>query len=306
MLTRPVRRLLLGSSVFALAVLVAAADGPRSDEGSFLPRRQLKPLGGKVVGVLVGGATELMAAEGRKGPPDSLCLSVDGGSYHWLYVPVERKPLIGGLRVPVGTDGKTRVRFDKLSPASPRTTARFGITATYTLVEAEVNGGRGGPADEAFVATNLRPVEGTKDYPLRTAEVMARLDHAYQAWLHEQQDKVEKALTEAEAAVLTVRANGPRETRDLVYVTWMTDRAELHARFRREVRVGHFRDPAAAAPGQKPDLQFAAELGMAFEVSRQGTVERAHPLPVRAWRRDKVESFAPPAPPRAPSKFAVR
>src|SRR5690242_16528249 len=131
----------------AAAPRARAADDTRDPTDPF-PRRQFQPLPGKVVGVLVAGGQDVMAREGRKGPANALCLGTGPGSYHWLYVPVDKKPIIGGLNIPVGDKGQSIKLFKNLSPANPRTVARWGVTGPYTLVEVEVNGGLGSPARE--------------------------------------------------------------------------------------------------------------------------------------------------------------
>src|SRR5262249_34097038 len=151
----------------------------------------------------------------------------------WVYVPVERRPLIGGMRLRVGPEGQKLKRFDSLSLASPATVKRWGITQPVTLVEAEVNGGVGGPADECFVATGFRVVEGTRDYPLRTSTVLAALRKQHQDFVRDQQAALERFFREANQALAKdVKATGKAEKTELLYATWLPETRRLRAVFR--------------------------------------------------------------------------
>src|SRR5438093_322739 len=68
-----------------------------TDRANFIPRRKQQPLAGKVVGVLVSDPQPVLSTEGRSGPKDQLCFARGGCSYRWVYVQVEKNPLIGRL-----------------------------------------------------------------------------------------------------------------------------------------------------------------------------------------------------------------
>lgn len=170
----------LASLVLSAAVgLLAAApvptstpDTPATDPSKFVPTRTFTARDGTVVGVLVADAVPVMSRDGRSSQPDAIAFSRDGGSYNWLYVPVEANPQITNLQVRVGPKGGSTVVYPKLSMASPKTTAAWGVGEKFTLVEVTVNDGQGAPADEAFVATAVKVVDGTKAYPLKANEVV--------------------------------------------------------------------------------------------------------------------------------------
>src|SRR5205823_8467467 len=111
---------------------------------------------------------------GRSGPPDALCFSMAGCSYRWVYIPVANNPQITNLQVPVGEGGQMQI-YPSLDLARPQNVTAFGVEARYTLVEVEVNNGQGGPRSDSFVATQIRVLEGTKEYPLNTEQVVAQL-----------------------------------------------------------------------------------------------------------------------------------
>jgi len=58
------------------------------------PFRKHLALPEKVVAVLVSEPEPILALEGRSGPRDQMCLAYNGGSYRWVYVPVDRNAMI--------------------------------------------------------------------------------------------------------------------------------------------------------------------------------------------------------------------
>jgi hypothetical protein len=308
---------LLAGAVTAAAAASdqTAAEETAGDRTGLLPRQQYRPLPGKAVGVLVGGAQALLADEGRRGPADTFCFAAGADSYRWVYVPVEQKPRIGGLRVAVGEKGDKAQRFDSLSLADPQTVKRWGITEPYALVEVEVNGGLGSPAAGSFVATRLRPLDGTADYPFRVAEVIARLRQGYQLWLREQDSAIDEAMAEARRNALTDRKpTGPRERDELLFVTWLPQTQRLRVLVRTRVHESVYRPPVRTPPpteegprtprkaNDRVGTAFGVELGMAYEVSRTGRVEQSEPLPIE-WFQKAISS--PPVP-RRPADSELR
>src|SRR5947208_1930697 len=83
----------LAGTLAAVAASASTRDTPSKEEAfkdrdAFLPKRKFQPLPGKAIGILVGGAHELMNAEGRRGPKEALCFASGDGSYRWIYVVV--------------------------------------------------------------------------------------------------------------------------------------------------------------------------------------------------------------------------
>jgi hypothetical protein len=296
--------------LLALALAAAGAPGARADDprapADPFPRRQFQPLPGKVVGVLVSGGQEVLGREGRKGPADAFCLGTGPGSYHWLYVPVDKKPIIGGLLVPVGEKGQEIKPFRNLSLANSRTVARWGASGPYALVEVEVNGGLGSPARENFVATNMRVLDGIKEYPLQVNRVVADLRREFQVYLKEQEDAVEKGLSEARARIpADHKLAAGREKAETVFVTWLPEtdhlRVVFHARVAEKAYgpVRPARPPIATDDGTPPPvpastsgLLVGVELGKRYEVTKYGVSDGSRPVPPHTFQK----SFAAPPP----------
>jgi hypothetical protein len=284
-----------------VAVVGAAADPPQEKGASapgkdFFPKQKYQPLPGKVVGVLAAGAQSLLSTEGRTAPADALYLGCGSGSYRLLYVPVKKRPLIGAMFVPVGEKGQPK-RFDSLSPANPETVQQWGITTPFTLVEVEVNGGLGSPAKDSFVATHMKVLDGTPEYPLRVADVVEQLRRRYTAWVAEQRPRVRTDLLEAQKQALRHKQpTGPRETVELVHVTWLPESQRLRVRFQTRITDGLYRQGpdvpkwekgrVVSAPGPRYGTSFGVELGMAFEVDRTGNVDQHQELPVQIFQKE--------------------
>jgi hypothetical protein len=291
-------KVFLGAATACAVIGVALAqtpggDDPFTDRTKFLPKHKLQPLPGKVIGVLAQGAQSLLRSEGRQGPADALCLGTGEGSYRWLYVPVKKRPLIGALNVPVGTEGRTK-RFDSLGMANPQTVKPWGITGPYALVEVEVNGGLGSPSGDAFVATHLRQLDGTKEYPLRVAEVIEQLRRRYETYLREQDAEIQAALIEAQRVALRGRRpTGPREKGEILYVTWLPESQRLRVRFQTRISDGEYQAQTPQEEKRRPTFardervgtSFGVELGMAYEVNRTGQVEGSQKLALQAFQK---------------------
>src|SRR5262245_34664402 len=211
-------RAVLIASVLSLAALQASAvpvpaagSATITDRGSFIPIRKHLPLPGKIIGILASDAQPTLGLEGRSGPPDQLCLGYSGGSYRWMYVPQKENPLIGSLNIAVGNQGE-RKRFDNLSMATAQTVAQWDVKGKYALVEIEVNGGLGSPAVDAFVATRMRQLDGTKEFPFRIDDVIEDLRKKYEQQLKDQVRQVDIAMEKAASEALKDRkAPGQRD-----------------------------------------------------------------------------------------------
>jgi hypothetical protein len=308
-MTKPVLR----PAVFLLALVLTAAGAPpgrAADEGQNpsdpFPHRQFPPLTGKAIGVLASGGQEVLAQEGRRGPADGFCFGSGGGSYRWLYVPVAKKPLIGGLYVPVGTKGDASKRFNRLSTATPATVAHWGVNGPYALVEAEVNGGLGAPPGESFVATHLRTLDGTKEYPLQVSSVVGQLRREFQVYQRQQGDAVEKGLNEARAQLSPGHKVAPgREQTQTVFVTWLPETEQLRVVVKARIALKAYGPVRPAQPllptadGTRPaepastdGLLLGVELGMTYEVSKLGVLDANRPI----WLHRFQKSFAAPLP----------
>ncbi len=324
--------LVLLAGALGLAGLTAAprppdvTTGTVKDRKAFIPHRKYQALPGKTVGVLVSDVRAMMGHDGRSGPPDAMGFSANGNGYRWVYVPVNDRPMITNLSVPVGEKGERRKTYASLSMASPTTVTTWGITVPYALVEVEVNGGEGSPAGESFVGTNMKRLDGTRAFPAKLPDVVTDLKKRYNQSLKARQAKIDAALAEVQKNVLKGRkVTGPKQTEELFYVTYLpaTERVRVH--FRTKISDGAyqyadfggrvppfalpppplppgkagalaFRPPAPPRPFRvRYGLTFGVELGMAYEVDKNGKVVTMLELP--------VESFHQETPPPPGGKF---
>lgn len=288
------------------------APAPREDvikeRKGFIPHRKHQELAGTVVGILLADGQPVLSMEGRSGPPDQLCLGTNGGSYRWVYVAVQDgKPMIGSLNIPVGK-GEVK-RFDQLSLATPATVKQWGVAQPYSLVEVEVNAGLGSPAGDSFVATRIKVLDGSKEYPLKTAEVVADLKRRQESFLNDRVKAIEAALDEAQGKALKGRKpTGPREKSTVMYLTWLPETQRLRAHFLTRISDGAYsygqgiapaidggparRPPSPPQAGPRFGTSFGIEFGVAFEVGKTGQLERTQSLPIESFQ---VEIPPPPA-----------
>jgi hypothetical protein len=307
---------LAASSTFAVPVR-SGASATITDRAGYIPNRKHVPLPGKVVAVLVFDAQPVLSLEGRSGPANQLCLGYNGGSYRWVYVPVKENPFIGSLIMNVGQKGE-RKRFDNLSMANPQTLKQWDIQGKYALVEVEVNGGLGGPAEDAFVATKMRQLDGTKEFPFKLEEVIEDLKQKYAQQVKDQFRQLDSEMEKAAGESIKDRkATGPRERADVMFITWMPETQRLRVHFRSTIMDGEYkyaggvnidtggprtilarmRGPVPSARGGSAGLpyglrygtQFGIEFGTAYEVSKTGKIEKTLTLPIQRFKRELKE-----------------
>jgi hypothetical protein len=302
----------LAMALLAIGLSALAAPVPTGttetlkDRTGFIPQRQYQPLPGKVVGVLVSDVAAVMGQEGRSGPPDAMGFSRGGGSYNWVYVPVEKDPLIRDLHVRTGEKGDAVKIYPRLSMANARTVEQWQIDVPYALVEVEVNDNLGAPADQAFVATRMRRLDGTRDFPVRLSDVVSDSRERWKTLREKQQKEVADAFDQVQRTKLADRKlTGPRETKELFYVTWLPDRDRLQIRFRTTVTDGAYQysqggvDPVdprlPAKPGPRPPprpvnvrygTEVTIEYGVIYEFTPHGKLDRTYLLPVAATTRE--------------------
>jgi hypothetical protein len=324
---RPSRIACAGLLLAGLALpAVKAAPTPKGvttetvkDRKSFVPHNKYQPLPGKVVGVLVSDVVRFMATEGRSSRADAQGFSAGGNSYRWIYVPDNVNPAIRNFRVKIGAKGEGSKIYPGLSMCAPpavRTT--WGIDVPYALVEAQVNDGEGAPAEQTFVATNMKRLDGTPAFPAKLPDVVNDLKKRYAASLKDRQKKIDEALAEVQKKHLKNRkVTGPKQTEELFYITYLPDSQRVRVCFRTKISDGSYqymdvgrgrpiplpvppRDkgpffrpppPPPPFPGFKVryGLTFGVELGLAYEVDKNGKVVKIEKL--------AVESFAQETPP---------
>ena len=313
--------------LFSLVAVSSAAAAPVpvgpppdevvTDRAAFLPTGKYQPLPGTVVGVLASDIAPAVALDGRSGPPDAMGFGRDGMSYRWVYLPADGTPLITNLTLPVGVKGDKKAVFPALNMANPKTAKAAGVKATYALVEVEVNDGAESPASEGFVATKVKVLDGSKDYPLDVAATVERLKKTHREYVAGQQKAVDAGLEAARKKALgDGKPTGPKETAEVMLVTWAAETERLRVTFRTTVTDGAYqfgngaemRDPpalpvippgAAPAPPIRPEgvrfgTSYGVEFGRAYEVAKDGGLVRTRTLAVEGFQRVLPPPLAAP------------
>jgi hypothetical protein len=308
----------------ASAALLIAAPAPTEttetvkDRTTFLPHNKYNPLPGKTIGVLVSDVVAVMGLEGRSGAADNYGFSAANASYRWVYVPVKERPVITNFTIRAGEKGDQSATYPNLGMANPNTVKQWDINVPYSLVEVEVNGGLGAPPDQGFVATKMKRLDDTKDYPLKVHEVVSDLRKRYAAYTKEHQKEIDDSLAEIQKTALKdKKLTGPRQTKEIFYITWLPESEHLRVCFRTTITDGAFTtidgpggpggiDPdffplppnpgrgldkgapqaAVALPPPPPrpikmtvGTQIGVEFGVAYEVNKSGKVDKVSVLP---------------------------
>jgi len=198
------------------------------DRSNFIPNRQYPALKGKAVGVMVRDVNALRKQGGGSGPDDSLVFSTAGGCYRWVYVPVHEEPGISNLDIRVGETGDKKNVYNGVDVATPKTVKQWDVRGSFALVEIEVNDNLGAPkSDEnlGFVATKMRQLDGTPEFPLKVEEVVADLRNRYKTYVADQAKAIASAMAKAgKEAIHDTKPTGPQEQEETMYVTWLPDK----------------------------------------------------------------------------------
>jgi len=299
-----------------LAVPVPSGNsGATIDRKKFFPQDRTGPLPGKVVGVLAPNSHPLIRKVGRfLHDEDAIYLSLNGDSYRWFYAPLAANdPRTNSVTVPV-VDRRARMQFERVLLLRDSSIQSIGMTADFHLVEIEVNGGHGSP-EGTFVASKIRKLDGSKEYPLKVAEVVRGLQSRYSDYLTNNSREIDVGMSKAAAKVAGRKKElGLRHREDSMYVTWMMDSERLEVRFltritdTAELYPGARTDEAAryttaarragpistarAGYDYQPGPQFGIEFGMAYVVSKEGKLERSIALPIEPFAADQAAGRA--------------
>ena len=280
----------------------------------YLPSQKHEAIPGKVIGVLVSDPQPILSTEGRSGPLDSLCLGANGFSYSWLYVPTEGEAMITNLQVRLA-DGKIKV-YPKLNMASLKSLKGTQVTAPFHLVEIEVNDDQGSPKNDSFVASKVKVLDGSKEFPIKVVDSISEARRKYDRFLEDQAKNIDEAMTNAaKKALKEQKPTGPRETATLMFVTWMASTEKLQIRFLTRITDGAYQYgngiridlppvqlkevPAEGGVAPQPKLpegfrfgtQFGIEMGSEFIFNKDGKFEKQRYLELTPF--DKV--IPPPA-----------
>lgn len=316
----------LAIALLVSAVSVGRAQDTVKDRKAYFPSRKQVALQGTEIGILLTDGQPILSTEGRSGPADQLVFSAGGNSYRWVYVPTQENPLITNLQVPVGAKGEKAI-YAALNMANPKSVLPWAVTQSYSLVEVEVNGGRGSPANDSFVGTSFKALDGTKDYPLKVVDVIKLVKTKYAAYLAKQQKTIEQAMKDAAQKSLNGKEpTGPRETKELMYVTWLTESNTMRVHFKTTISDGAYTIvnndgpnlPPFKLPPNKgkivlPDgalvariapknfavkvgTTFGIELGQAFIVNKKGEIVGTEILPIEAFTQQLNAPFIRPGP----------
>lgn len=278
--------------MFHSLLFAVAAGGPMATGDDVKPTApRYEPLPSRAVGVLVWDAELLAAREGRSGPPGAVAFVRGDGSFRWVYLPAPGDPDADDMTFGIGQDGTAQKVFPKVKLATRDMLKARGLTGPFHLVEVEVNGGAGGPAEEAFAATDLRRLDGTKDYPFKPADLLRDLTGRARAFVKGEKAAVETAMAAARDKVANGRKpTGPEETTEEVLVTWLPKTERLRVEVRSRVTNGFYvAGQGVEGPNKtviRAGTQFGAVGGVVYEVGKSGRVEVETPVKFTPFTRE--------------------
>jgi hypothetical protein len=253
--------------------------------------REFSPLSEMSVGLLVSDSAATLRAAGRSGPADAVLFSRDADGYRWIYL---RSPAANnsGVTVPVpgpaGRGSPVRERFDGFAVATPALLRNLGVTDPFTVVEVEVNAGRGSPAGaDRFVATGIRQLDGSSGkFPFSATAAIVRIREMCSErgdFQHQVRQKAAFALAQE-----TGHAFETSEPSLQIHATWNSRAERIDAAcvievIAAETRVGEGTVASKETPGNsgRPwGLRAVATAGLLFTVSKQGEVRLTGESPI--------------------------
>jgi hypothetical protein len=268
-----------------------------------------------VIGVLMNDVADSLAAEGRSGPRDVMGFGSGERSYRFIYVPCPEGQDDGeALVVPVGQKGERRKRYESLCLVTRSVGERIGASQPYNLVKVEVNDGLGSPEVESFVATRLKLLDKTEDYPLDTTAAVEAARMKYKQHLREHRDAIGADMEELGRKVLKgAEPSGPREEFEWEHVAWLSTTNRLRVEFLTTVTDGKYAYGRGAGKGRIPPktknekdapkkenedklgvrfgIMFGVRRGAVYEISAAGTFLAERTLP-----QEKFEKVLSPPP----------
>lgn len=168
----------------------------------------------------------------------------------------------------------------------------FGLSRPAHLIDVEVNGGRGAAANLHFVATRVRVLDGTADYPIDATAALGEARRRWNEFVAAQATAIAAALEAASTAPTGPMTAGPTERAfEGVSPTWLPESRRLRVSYVRWVLRWSTQvtrpPPPSCPPGAPcaldPDIinhyGYGIELGLDLEFDAAGrlVVDEPHP-----------------------------
>src|SRR5262249_52538271 len=145
---------------------------------------------------------------------------------------------------------------------------------------------------DTIVATRITLVEGTKEFPLRVNQTIAKLKQEVPERIRASAKEIEETLAKSQKDAIGDSApNGNRQESDLVSVTWLPESKRLLITFRHIITNGLYsrgdgtkatdeeghRSRDFGPPSQRYGTTFGVEVRVPYLISNNGEI---HPEPV--------------------------
>ncbi len=245
----------------------------------------------KVIGVLVFDNAELIARESRSGPPDAVVFVRDYRAFRWMYLPAPNDSDADDLPFRVLDDSKPVV-FDDVRIATKSMLSKHDIVGPFNLVEVEVNGGRGSAPEEGFVATSIRRLDGTPDFPFSIPELISLMKKELSSHAESQASNIQKEFNEVRDKVANGRQSSlPNESDVDIFVTWLADERRLRVELISKVMNGFYvqgegaSNPVAKKP-TRAGTQFGVKGGVRIDVEMRENKRVTTAIPYKGFTRE--------------------
>lgn len=257
-------------TLLLLALLAVQEEGVVQDRDGFIPGAE-EPRGveaGRHVMALVTKPLTLADPKEVRPGDHSLVLSASGTGYRPCYITTAA--------------GKHEL-------ATIDNTLQFGVTRNFSLVEVDVVERGGSPSGgvPALIATSMKVVDNSAEYPIRPHKVVAEMRAKYEAWAKDQ--NVAEAMEKARlAAKGDEKKTKPSRSATILHVQWVTETKKLQVRFlTRVLTTDDVARPYSGPPlGNIPaprKIWWGIEFGALYETDKAGVLERRLTLPSASW-----------------------
>jgi hypothetical protein len=270
--------------MFTVFVGAIHAEGPSS-----VPHFDALP--GTAIGVIAFNTDQLASKEGRSGPSGAVTFVRGTGSFRWMYLPVKNDADAENLQFGIGERPATKKMFTNVRLATRDMVARLGLKEPFNLVEVQVNGGAGSSPEESFVATAIRRIDTTKEYPLAPDKVLREVLEIGNRRLAEQEPAIKKAFNKARTSINNASGvSGSDEKNKDVFVTWLPKKERLEINLIIRVSNGFYATSQGVDgprfQSQRSGTQFGATFSVSFQVDRNGAIAAEIPMGIKPFIRE--------------------
>jgi len=252
-----------------------------------------KPLPARAIGLLVSRAEDVLAAEGRYGPPNAVVFGADRSSYRWVYLHALPTETAEATSISIRIAGQSERSFENVILATDSSLARRRIVGEYRLARMTVNDGAGSADVDTLVASEIEVIDGTSEFAAVSVPISSTIRQCHAKITVNQALKT--ALEELKSSVRST-AEWTSQTTILPLVTWLSESREIEIVCDGELSVMESRAGIGIVPdgtGQQSGpplvqygLKLSARVRLRYLIGQSGTVRAVPEGPIQTSIRD--------------------